>query len=151
MANQGERRHQGKSSQIGAENTGRPRESSSERGGQGDGPMEQAREFAASAAQTAGNVASAVGSRVSDAAGSLGCGMKTLADTIRESGPRIGVLGGAASAVASGLETGGRYLEEHGLKDLGQDLSGLIRRNPIPAMLVGVAIGYLFARATNRS
>jgi hypothetical protein len=34
---------------------------------------------------------------------------------------------------------------------MGEDLTNLIRRNPLPAVLVGIGIGYLLARATSRS
>jgi hypothetical protein len=74
--------------------------------------------------------------------------MKSLASSIREHTPRSGVMGTASSAVANTLESGGRYLEEEGLRGIGEDLTNLIRRNPIPALLVGIGVGYLLARAT---
>jgi hypothetical protein len=49
--------------------------------------------------------------------------------------------------VADTLETGGRYLQEHGLSGIGDDFSNLIRRNPIPAVLVGIGVGFLLARS----
>jgi uncharacterized membrane-anchored protein YhcB (DUF1043 family) len=33
---------------------------------------------------------------------------------------------------------------------MAEDLTSLIRRNPIPAMLVGVGLGFLLARMTRR-
>jgi phage-related protein len=108
----------------------------------------QARDAASSVARTAGNVASSLGERADDATSSVGGGMKTLAGTLREKAPQGGMMGTAASSVADALETGGRYLQEHGLSDIGSDMVNLIRRNPIPAVLVGFGIGFLFARAT---
>jgi hypothetical protein len=57
------------------------------------------------------------------------------------------MMGTAASRVADTLETGGRYLQEHGLSGIGDDFSNLIRRNPIPAVLVGIGVGFLLARS----
>lgn len=103
---------------------------------------------ASSVAQTAGNVASTVGEKAEDAVHAVGGEMKSLAGTIREKGPHGGMLGSASSAVASTLESGGRYLEEEGLSGMGKDVTNLIRRNPLPAVLIGIGIGFLLARAT---
>jgi hypothetical protein len=115
------------------------------------GLADKARDAAATAAHTAGNVASAIGERASDATSSVGSGMKSLAGTIREKAPHSGMMGTAASSVADALETSGRYLQQHGLGDMCADVANLIRRNPFPAVFVGIGIGYLFARATSRS
>jgi methyl-accepting chemotaxis protein len=37
------------------------------------------------------------------------------------------------------------------VQDLGKELTALVRRYPIPSLLVGVAVGFLLARATTRS
>jgi hypothetical protein len=33
---------------------------------------------------------------------------------------------------------------------MAEDFTNLVRRNPIPALLIGVAFGFLVARATSR-
>jgi hypothetical protein len=109
---------------------------------------ERARDAAAGAQHMAGQVASNIGQKAEDATSAVGGGMKNLAGQVREHGPREGMLGGATSAVADTLEKGGRYLQEEGLKGIGEDLTSLIRRNPIPALLVGIGVGFLLARAT---
>jgi hypothetical protein len=114
----------------------------------GSSAMDKAKDVASSVAETAGNVASAVGRKADDAASAVGSGIKSLGGTIREQGPHSGVLGGAASGVAGALESSGRYLERQGLSGIGEDLTNLIRRNPFPALLVGIGIGFLIARAT---
>jgi hypothetical protein len=78
---------------------------------------------------------------------SVGGGMESLAGTIRDNAPG-GMLGGAASTVADTIEQGGRYLREEGLSGMADDLTNTIRRNPLPAVLVAVAVGFLLARAT---
>ena len=40
-----------------------------------------------------------------------------------------------------------RYLREEGLSGLASDLTDMIRRNPIPALLIGLGVGFLLARA----
>jgi hypothetical protein len=104
-------------------------------------------------------VASNVGHRLSDAASAVGRGadsavsgagrgMESFADTVRDHGPSSGVLGKATSAVADGLDNAGEYLESHGLSGIAEDVTNLVRRNPIPALLIGIGVGYLLARAT---
>jgi F0F1-type ATP synthase assembly protein I len=109
---------------------------------------EKARDVASSVAGQAKDVASGIGERASEATTNVGSGMQSLAGTIRDKAPHEGMVGAAASSVANALESGGKYLQEQGLGGMGRDLTNLIRRNPIPAMLVGVGIGYLLARAT---
>jgi hypothetical protein len=110
---------------------------------------DKARDFGSNVSHVAGDVASNVGQRAEDATSAVGGGMKNLASQVREHGPREGMLGGATSAVASTLESGGRYLQEQGLSGIGEDLTGMIRRNPIPALLIGIGVGFLLARATS--
>jgi len=74
--------------------------------------------------------------------------MQSLAGTLRENLPREGVLGTASSTVARGLETGGRYLERESFQGMADDLTSIIRRNPIPAILIGIGLGFVLARAT---
>lgn len=76
-----------------------------------------------------------------------------MAQTIRENAPEKGMMGTASSAVADTLEQGGRYLQEQGLSGLGADMTNMIRRNPIPSVLVGFGLGFLIARflTTSRS
>jgi hypothetical protein len=110
--------------------------------------VDKAKQAASNVAEKAKDVASAVGDKADSAVSSVGSGMQSLGGTIRDKGPHGGVLGGAASGVANALETSGRYLEEQGLSGMAEDLTGLIRRHPIPAMLIGVGLGYLLARIT---
>jgi hypothetical protein len=110
--------------------------------------LDSARDMASTATKKAGEAASYVGQRAEDATSAVGGGMKNLAGTIRENAPREGVLGSASSAVASTLESSGRYLQEHGLSGVGEDLTNMVRRNPVPALLMAVGIGFLIARAT---
>jgi hypothetical protein len=123
---------------------------------------EQARDLASNAADKAKNVASSVagrakdvasnlGQRAEDATHAVGSSMQALGGTVRGKLPHEGVVGAAASSIAGGLESGGQYLREEGLSGIAEDMTNLIRRNPVPAMLVGLALGFIIARATSRS
>lgn len=107
----------------------------------------RAKDMASSMTHAAGDAASNVGHKAEEATSAVGGSMRSLAGTLRESLPHEGVMGTASSAVADTLDRGGRYLQEEGLQGLGEDLTTLIRRNPIPAVLVGIAVGYLIARS----
>jgi hypothetical protein len=112
--------------------------------------MDKAKEATSSAYQSAGQTLSDLGHRAESATTSLGGSMQHLAGSIRESAPQEGMLGTASSRVADTLESGGRYLQEEGLSGLAEDVTTLIRRNPIPAVLIGVGLGFLLARTTSR-
>jgi len=111
---------------------------------------QRAGEALSSAASTASSLASKAGERAEEAVSTVGERMHNLGSTVRERGPRSGLLGSATSAVASGLEAGGDYLQEEGLSGMYSDVQSLVRRYPVQALLVGVGIGYLMARATCR-
>jgi cell division septum initiation protein DivIVA len=108
----------------------------------------RAGEMASNVANRAGEMASSAGRRADSAASSAGRGMESFADTVRDYGPSSGMLGSATSAVADTIEGAGDYLEQHGLSGVASDLTDMVRRNPIPALLLGIGLGFLIARAT---
>jgi ElaB/YqjD/DUF883 family membrane-anchored ribosome-binding protein len=108
----------------------------------------RAGEMASNVAHRAGEAASNVGKKVDSGVSAAGSGMQSFAETVRDRGPSSGVLGSATSAVADTLENTGEYLETHGLSGIASDLTDMIRRNPIPALLIGIGVGFLIARAT---
>jgi hypothetical protein len=101
---------------------------------------------ASAVGQTAGNVATTIGHRAEDATAAAGRGMQNLGSTVRDKAPESGFLGTAADKVAGGLESAGKYLEDKNLSGMAEDLTGMIRRNPIPALLIGIGLGFLLAR-----
>jgi hypothetical protein len=90
----------------------------------------------------------AAGEAADAGAAAVGGGMKSLAGTIRHQGPQEGMLGDATSTVAKTLEQGGKYLQKEGLTGMADDLSEIIRKNPIPAVLVGIGVGFMLAQLT---
>ena len=74
----------------------------------------------------------------------------SLADVIREKAPHEGAVGTAATAVAQKLDVAGSYLQEKDLDHVLSDVSSMIRRYPVPSLLIGLGIGYLLARSVRR-
>jgi len=110
------------------------------------GVVEKVKDMASTAGSAVGSAATTVGHKADDAVGSVGSGMHSLADKLHDSAPESGMLGKAADCVANTLEAGGRYLEEKKISGMAGDVTDLIRRNPIPALLVGIGLGFLLAR-----
>jgi len=113
-----------------------------------DRAKDAAKDAAHSARDMAKDAANAAERRTDSALHSVGEGMESLADKIRDKGPHEGVLGTASDRLAKGLESSGHYLQEEGIAGIADDLTDVIRRNPIPALLVGIGLGFLLARAT---
>lgn len=112
---------------------------------------DKAKDAASAVVDGASSLAGSAVKGIDSAAQAVGSGTKSVADTVRRNTPDEGILGAASNKLADGLEAGGKYLEEQGVSGLVGDVSEIIKRNPIGALLVGVGIGYLLARATSRS
>jgi len=124
----------------------------------GSQAMDKAKDAASTVSHLAGEAASSVGHLASQAASSVGktadnlaasagTGIKNLGESLSQQAPREGMLGSASQTVANTLKDSGRYLEEAGLSGVADDVTQLIRRNPIPAILVGMGVGFLIGRA----
>lgn len=127
-------------------------------GNQNQSTLDKAKDMAATAGEKVKDAASTVGDMAGHAAASVGhaadrlatnagSGMRSLGETIEKKGPQDGMLGSATKAVAGTLASGGKYIEEQGFSGMLDDLGGLIKRNPIPAILIGVGVGVLISRA----
>jgi hypothetical protein len=111
---------------------------------------DKARETASNLGSRARDLASSVTEKTDDALASVGQGMSNLAGTLRQSAPHEGMMGTAAGAVTDRLEAGGRYLQEHGLEDMGEDLRGFIRQYPLGSVLAVFGLGFLMGSALRR-
>jgi hypothetical protein len=105
-------------------------------GGTMSNVMEQARDVATGVVDRARDMASGVAEKASEMASGV-------SDRVS------GALSGATTAVGDTFASGKQYFEEEGFAGVGRDLTNLVRRNPIPSLLVGVAVGFLLARATS--
>ena len=99
----------------------------------------KAQELGTAAAEKVGSATKAVGEK-----------MSSLAGTLRGNAPQEGTIGSAAQTVANQLDNAGAYLQDNTFENMARDISGLIRRYPIQSLLIGVGIGYLFSRRSER-
>jgi len=104
---------------------------------------DKAQGWVETAKDKASDVAGAAKDKADSATQSVGRGMETAADKVRQYAPS----GRVTESVAGAIERGGEYLEEKGLSGVADDLVELIRKNPIPALLIGFGVGFLVSRA----
>lgn len=107
-----------------------------------------ASEMATQAKDKAQEWASTASSKANDVRSNVGEGIESFAGKIRDKAPEQGMLGSAAAGVANTIEAAGSYLRDHDFGEMGQEVTNVIRRYPIQAILVGVGLGFLLARAT---
>jgi len=110
----------------------------------------QAQQTGKAVMDTAKQTMSNLGAKAEDATHAVGNRLQSFASTVRDQGPQQGVMGAATSSLAQGIDVGGAYLQTKGLKGLADDATELIRRNPFPALLAGVGLGFILARLTTR-
>jgi len=108
------------------------------------------RDAASNVAHKVADAGSYVGHKAEEATATVGGEMKSFAGTIREKGPHDGMLGNASAAVANTLESAGRELQEHGLSGIADDITNTIRRHPVPAVLIGLGLGFMVARVFSK-
>jgi hypothetical protein len=95
-------------------------EKSKEIGSQG---VEKAKEFGSQATEKAKDIASSVKEQAGQVASRIG------------------------DRVSDTYEASRDYVKERGLSGMAEDVADVIRRNPLPALLVGLGVGFLIARA----
>jgi len=100
-------------------------------------------DLASNAATATVGTAGKTAEKLTHAAGSS---VRQFGETIKEKGPHTGMFGDATRAVGSTLEESGRYIEQEGLNGMMNDVTDLVRKNPLPAILIGVGIGFLIGR-----
>jgi ElaB/YqjD/DUF883 family membrane-anchored ribosome-binding protein len=107
---------------------------------------QKATEVGQAVSQKASELGHTVGQKAEDATSAVGGGMQTLAGKVRDNAPQEGVLGSASRTVANAIDDAGKYVEDKNLTGMMDDMTGLIKRNPIPALLVGLGVGFLIGR-----
>jgi len=113
--------------------------------GQQQKPMDQARQMASDVGAKARDLGQSAKEQMEAGASALSSGIRNVASSLRENAPREGMMGTAASRLADTLERGGSYLEQEGVNGLLEDVGTLIRRNPVPAVCIGIGLGFMFA------
>lgn len=112
--------------------------------------FDKAKEAASSVGDMVSQAASTVGKTADNLTSSAGSQIKNLGDTLASHAPQQGMLGSASQTVANTIKQGGQYIEESGLSGMTEDVTNMIRRNPVPAVLIGIGVGFLLGRALRR-
>jgi uncharacterized protein YjbJ (UPF0337 family)/ElaB/YqjD/DUF883 family membrane-anchored ribosome-binding protein len=95
--------------------------------------------------ERAAGVAATVPSTAQDVASSVAETAGTAATKAQE------MAGAAATAVTDTVAGAGTYLQEKGVQALPGDFAGLIRRYPVPAVLIGLGIGLWLGRTLGKA
>jgi hypothetical protein len=108
---------------------------------------DQAKAAGSAMAHSAEDAASYVSKKADEGVHAVGSSLKSLGDTVRPQAPGHNMLKDGMSGVADTLENTGKYLQDEGLSGITEDVINVIKRNPVPALFVGIGVGYLLARA----
>jgi hypothetical protein len=108
--------------------------------------VDKAKEAAVSVGEMASQAVSAVGLKADELASTAGADIKKFGDNLREKAPHEGVIGHASQAVADTIKGGGRYLEEAKLSGMADDVTHLIVKHPMPAVLICLGVGFMLGR-----
>lgn len=102
------------------------------------------------AKDAAGSASKMATEQAQHAAETVAGGIRSFAGTIREHAPE-GMLGTAAGTVADRLESGSRYLEQEGFSGMAEDVVTMVRRYPVPSMLICAGLGFCLGRMLTSS
>ena len=134
-----------------APRTGRPYESKPQGSDQSNKSGHAIRDAATALGQGAEDMACNLTNKADEAAAAAGRKIESVAEQIRSHTPDSGMVGTAGNKLADSLEYGGMYLKDEGLSGMTEDVTKLVRSNPITSLMVGVGVGFLLARVTCRN
>jgi uncharacterized protein YjbJ (UPF0337 family) len=98
----------------------------------------------AGVAATVTSAAQGVASSVTETVGTAATKAQEMAGSAATKAQEM--AGSAATVVTDTAAGVGTYVQEKGLQGLSDELTQLIRRYPVPALLVGLGIGFVLAR-----
>ena len=107
---------------------------------------EMASHAASAVGAMARNAASDVGNEADHLAANAGTCIEQLGDRMSRNVPQDGLLGNASQAVAGAVRESGEYLHDAKLTGITADVAHVIRRNPIPAVLIALGLGWFVGR-----
>jgi hypothetical protein len=114
-----------------------------------EGLRGKAEQIASTVREKASELGSQVSERANAAVTSMGGTISQVANQLR-GGNIPSSVAPYADRAAESLDRAGQYLQQRELSDFVDDVSGMIRRNPIPSVLTGIALGFLLARSSRR-
>ncbi len=107
---------------------------------------EMAGHAAAAAGALASQAATDAGKRANEFATRAGSGIHSWGDRLDQQGPHDGLLGNASQSVAHAFQESGQYIESAGLSGITKDMATVIRRNPLPAIMIAIGFGWFVGR-----
>jgi len=108
-------------------------------------PLEKAKDIGTQAMDKAKQAAGNVGDMASQAASNVTKTAQKWGESLSEN---FGQASHAVSeTVREGVREGAHYLEEAHLGDMADEVTRMIRRNPMPAVFIGLAVGFVLGRA----
>jgi ElaB/YqjD/DUF883 family membrane-anchored ribosome-binding protein len=105
---------------------------------------DKASQFGSTVSDKASQFSSTVSDKANAAVTSMGEKMTDMGHALRDKVPT------SLQPYAESIEKAGQYLQRQDLGDFVDDVSGIIRRHPMPAMMTGIALGFLLARTAKR-
>ena len=103
---------------------------------------EMARHATSAVGALASKAACGVGREADDITANAGTYIEGLGEQLKKNVPTAGLFGTASQSVAGAVKEGGEYLQGAKLSGLTDDIAHLIRRNPIPTILIAVGLGF---------
>lgn len=134
-----------------APKTGRPFEPKPQGFDQSSKSGNAIRDAATALGHGAEDMACNLTNKADEAAAAAGRKIESVAEQLRSHAPEKGIVGTASHKLADSLEYSGMYLKDEGLSGMTEDVTKLVRSNPITSLMVGVGLGFLLARSTCRN
>jgi len=118
----------------------------------GQETLEKAKDMGAHATDKAKDMGSQALGKAKEMGAQVADKTKDMADQAmgkaKEAMSSVGEMASQAShTVAETLREGGKYIEEANLSGMAEDCTRMIRQYPVPAILIGVGVGFILGRA----
>ena len=102
---------------------------------------EMARHATSAVGAMASQAACGVGREADDLTANAGACIEGLGERLSKNVPHSGPFGNASQSVAGAVKESGEYLQGAKMSGMTEDIARLIRRNPIPTVLIALGIG----------
>ncbi len=74
----------------------------------------------------------------------------SIGNAISEYLPNSEVFAKSGKAITDSFKTAEGYFKNHDMKAMSEDLTNVVKRNPLPSVWLGVGIGFLLGTTLNR-
>lgn len=100
------------------------------------------------AGETARQTVREVGNQADELTANAGIGIQAFGNSLNRNAPDDGLLRSVSEVVASAARDGGEYLEHAKFTGIVEDVTQVIRRNPLRSVLVALGVGWFLGRRT---